>query len=195
MTVGVVAHVDRHPRPIRVSLRILTQQHHLDAVLPRPHILLVRGLDRADVVGGQARDRLPATAALGGLGERALDDELAHRVAGALGRPVGVLFVGVAVLVEHRTPRPLLRVHVGQHGRQAGGDDHPADALGPVDAGNCVIAHHLHVIHIVVLTDVRHVTHAVAAGEGLVETAGLGLGRRCGWRVGPTHSRASVAGT
>ena len=63
VAVGVVAHGDRHPRPVILGLRILTQQHHLDAVLPRPHVLLVRGLDRADVVGGQARDRLPAAAA------------------------------------------------------------------------------------------------------------------------------------
>ena len=37
---------------------------HFDVVLPRPHVLLVLGLDGADVVGRAQRDRVPTTVRL-----------------------------------------------------------------------------------------------------------------------------------
>ena len=50
---------------------------------------------------------------------------------------------------------------------------HPIGSKGfTVDTGDGVIAHHLHVVHVVVLADMGHVTHAMTAGEGLVESAG-----------------------
>ena len=199
MAGGVVADVDRHPRAVRAgALEDLAAplQHPLDEVLPRTAVLLVRRLDRADVVGRADGDGVPASTAVGGVGERPLGDDLAHRVAlAALGRALRVRFVGVAVLVTDRAPDELVDVGLGDHGRHARRDDDAAHGPRLLDAADDVVARALDVLRVVVGADVGDVGDAVAAAEDLVEAARARRGRRRAASAGPRRGRSSPAGT
>ena len=80
MAGSIVADIDRHPRAVGTILWVATErrririEHHLNVVLPGAHVLLVLGLDWADVIRGAEGDGIPEAGGLRGRGEVVVAD-------------------------------------------------------------------------------------------------------------------------
>ena len=166
-----------------------------------PHVLLVGREDRPHVVRRATGDGVPVAAGLGGVAESAFGDHLAHRIALALGRAMGVVLVRVAILVEGGAADVLLHVRLGHHRGDAGGDDDAAHGAGLVHARDEVVAHAPHVLVVAVVADVGDMANAVATGEDGVEIAGVvqirrmqgeAPGREAGHRLQEIHTRRVI---